>query len=270
MKFVLNKRFRGRRVVFVVVSRPERRRLRAVAPSSMAAVAALYGLRRLGRRSGVSAGEAADALPGDAIVANAMWQSTRAITIAASPEHVWPWIVQMGFPSHRAGWYTPHRLDRLTFGIKHRSADQIVPELQHLDVGDRLPDSDDWSAFFTVESVEPPHVLVLHSTRHVIKPIKTIDFSWAFVIRDLSPGTSKLFIRARANYTPRRALPFVELVIGPADFVNAGAMLRGIKRRVENATARPDPTQPAHSPTSRIRPPSRPDPPQDPTKQRET
>ena len=129
------------------------------------------------------------------------------------------------------------------FGIKHRSADRIVPELQHLDVGDRVPDSDDWSAFFTVEAVEPPHALVLHSTRHVIKPIKTIEFSWAFVIRELSPGTSKLLIRARANYTPRRALPFVEFVIGPADFVNAGAMLRGINRRVENTTARPVPTE---------------------------
>lgn len=64
MKFVLNKRFCGRRVVFVVVLRPERRRLRAVAPSSMAAATALYGLRRLGRRSRVSAGEAADGLPG--------------------------------------------------------------------------------------------------------------------------------------------------------------------------------------------------------------
>jgi hypothetical protein len=243
VKFVLNKRFRGRRIVVVAVSRPERRRLRAVASTSAAAVTVLYGLRRLGRRSGVSAGEVADALPGDAIVSNAMWQSTRAITIAASPERVWPWIVQMGFPSHRAGWYTPHWLDRLSFGIKHRSAYRIVPELQHLDVGDRVPDSDDWSAFFTVESIEPPHALVLHSTRHVIKPIKTIDFSWAFLILDLAPGTSKLFIRARANYTPRRALPFVEFVIGPADFVNAGAMLRGIKRRAEYTSARPVPTE---------------------------
>ena len=86
-------------------------------------------------------------------------------------------------------------------------------------------------------------MLVLHSTRHVIKPIKTIEFSWAFVIRELSPGTSKLLIRARANYTPRRALPFVEFVIGPADFLNAGAMLRGIKRRVENAKARAVPRE---------------------------
>ena len=35
MKFILNKRFNGRRLVFVLVSRPERHRLRSVvAPTS--------------------------------------------------------------------------------------------------------------------------------------------------------------------------------------------------------------------------------------------
>jgi hypothetical protein len=237
MKFIFNRRVRGRRVILVLVSRPERRRLRRVAAPSLGAITALYALRRLGRRSGVTATEVREALPGDEIVAEPMWQSTRAITIAAPRDQVWPWIVQMGFPSHRAGWYTPHWLDRLTFGIKQRSSDRIVPELQQLAVGDRVPDSEDWSVFFAVEQVEAPHALVLHSTRHVIGPIKTIDFSWAFVIRKVSPGTSRLLIRARTTYTPRRALPFVELVIGPADFVNAGAMLGGIKQRVENARA---------------------------------
>jgi hypothetical protein len=243
MKFILNQRFRGWRVVLVLVSQHKRRRPPTAAAVTAAAGAALYGLRRLGRRSGVTAEEAAEALPGDEIVASPKWESTRAITIAAPPEQVWPWIVQMGFPSHRAGWYTPHWLDRLTFGIKERSADRIVPELQHLAVADRVPDSDDRSVFFSVEAIEPPHTLVLHSSRHVIKPIKTIDFSWAFVIRELSPGWSRLFIRARTTYTPRRALPFVELVIGPADYLNAGAMLRGIKRRVETANGRPVPAE---------------------------
>jgi hypothetical protein len=196
-------------------------------------LAAVYALHRLGRRSGLHPGEAAAALPGDEVVARARWQSTRAITIEAPPERVWPWIVQMGFPSHRAGWYTPHWLDQLTFGIEQRSADRIVPELQQLEVGDRVPDSDDSSVYFTVAEGEPPRALVLHSTRHVIRPIRTIDFSWAFVVREIAAGRSRLLIRARADYTPGRALPFVELVIGPADFVNAGAMLRGIKQRAE-------------------------------------
>jgi hypothetical protein len=225
-------------------------------PSSLAVLAAMYMLHRLGRGSGLAPGEAADALPGDQIVAHPRWQSTRAITIDAPPEQVWPWIVQMGFPSHRAGWYTPHWLDRLTFGIRAESANRIVPELQRLDTGDRIPDSDDWSAYFTVVAIDPPHELVLYSTRHVIKPIRTINFSWAFVVRELRPGTSRLLIRARVDYTPAWAWPFVELVIGPADFVNAGAMLRGIRKRAatsrESRAARSD-----RASASRCRPSAR-------------
>ena len=202
------------------------------------ALAALYVLHRLGRASGLASGEEAAALPGDEIVPHPLWRSTRAITIDAPPEQVWPWLVQMGFPSHRAGWYTPHRLDRLTFGIEQPSADCIRPELQRLEPGERVPDSDDWSVYFTVQSVDPPHALVLFSTRHVLRPMRTIRFSWAFVTREIAPGKSRLLIRARASYTPRRAAPFVELVIGPADFVNANAMLRGIKSRVEAPVSR--------------------------------
>ena len=194
-----------------------------------------YALHRLGRRSGATDAEAAGRLPGDDLVPHPSWESTRAITVHASAAEIWPWIVQMGFPAHRAGWYTPHWLDRLTFGIEQPSADEIRPELQHLAVGDRVPDSADLSVWFTVAEVDRPHALVLHSTRHVIGPIRTIDFSWAFVVREVGPATSRVLIRARTTYTPRTAAPFVELVIGPADFVNAGAMLRGIKVRVERA-----------------------------------
>ena len=203
--------------------------------AGIALLVGAIGLHRVGRRSGVTELETHAALAGDDLVPDPMWQSTRGITIDAVPEAIWPWLAQMGFPAHRGGWYTPHLLDMLTFGIRQRSAEEIVEELQHVEEGDRIPDSADWSVFFTVARADPPHALVLHSTRHVLKPIRTIDFSWAFVVQEGSTiGQSRLFIRARARYSPRWACLFTEFVIGPADFVNAGGMLRGIKRRAES------------------------------------
>jgi hypothetical protein len=221
----------------VVVPEGDVAMTRATVALAASGLGTWYVVHRLGRRSGITETEVACALPGDGLVAQPMWQSTRAITIDAPPARVWPWIVQMGFPSHRGGWYTPHWLDRLTFGIRESSADEVRADLQQLDVGDSVPDSDDWSVYFTVASVEPPYELVLYSTRHVIKPIRTIKFTWAFVLREVAGAKTRLFIRARAYYTPRWAAPFVELVIGPADFVNAGGMLRGIKARVERRCA---------------------------------
>jgi hypothetical protein len=88
--------------------------------------------------------------------------------------------------------------------------------------------------------VDVPYALVLHSTRHVIKPIRKIDFSWAFVLRECEGDKTRLLIRARARYTPGWARPFAELVLGPADFVNVSGMLHGIRARADrSAGARP-------------------------------
>lgn len=210
------------------------RRAAALTAAALGAAA----VHRLGGRSGVDAVEATSPLPGDGCVDAPMWTSTRGITVAAPVERVWPWIVQMGYPTHRAGWYTPHLLDRLTFGIRARSSDVIRPELQHLAVGDVVPDSHDLRAFFEVVAVDPPYHLVLHSTRHVIPPIRTIDFSWAFVLRPLGPESTRLLIRARTRYTPWWARAFVEAVVGPADLVNVTGMLRGVRRRAEATPVR--------------------------------
>jgi hypothetical protein len=139
----------------------------------------------------------------------------------------------MGFPSLRGGWYTPYWLDRLQWGIAERSADRIVPELQNLEVGDRVPDSRDWSAYFTVAQLESERALVLHSTRHILKPMRSNDFTWAFVLRPKGEDATRLLIRARGRIEP----PLARIVLGPAisvgDFLNASVMLRGIRRRAE-------------------------------------
>ena len=94
----------------------------------------------------------------------------------------------MGFPRFRAGWYTPHRLDRLMWGITWRSADRIVERFQGIAVGQRVPDSPDGSVHFTVAVADPPSALVLHSTRHLLPPYSAVDFSWAFVVRPAGRG----------------------------------------------------------------------------------
>jgi hypothetical protein len=201
----------------------------------LAVTAALLVVGRLGRRSGATTDEVRARLPGDDLVPQPMWTSTRAITIEAAPADVWPWIVQMGYPSHRAGWYTPHWLDRLQWGIRERSSGQIRQDLQRLEVGDRVPDSRDWSVYFTVAGVEPERALVLHSTRHLMRPLRAIDFSWAFVLQESATGATRLIMRARVRGEPRAALVALTPLVGVGDVVNASAMLRGIKVRVESA-----------------------------------
>jgi len=146
----------------------------------------------------------------------------------------------MGFPAYRAGWYAPYWLDRVLWGTKDRSADRIVPELQDLAVGDRVPDSLDGSAYFTVVRLEPAQLLVLHSTTHVLKPYTDLSFVWIFALRDQGDRT-RLVIRARASYSPVWPAPLVKLffstVMALGDFWEAGAILGGVKRRAEGSPA---------------------------------
>ncbi len=216
-----------------------RRRVWTTALGAATAAVIAAAVDRAGRRSGATDAEVAARLPGDDIVARPTWRSTRAITVRADAAAIWPWLAQMGFPLHRGGWYTPHWLDRLMWGITARSADRVIDRLQGVAAGDRIPDSPDGSVYFTVAAAEPPTALVLHSTRHLLPPYSAVDFSWAFVVRPAGEGASRVIIRARATFVP--AWPpaltraFVWLVIGPGDLVNAGAMLRGLRRRAEGA-----------------------------------
>jgi hypothetical protein len=196
-------------------------------------------LVRLGRRSGATRREARMPLPGDDIVAQPRWQSTRAISIDAPPSAVWPWVVQMGFPPYRAGWYTPHALDRLMWGDRPRSADTVVAELQGLRVGDKVPDSADWSVYYDVLEVEPYRHLLLHSVRHVFGPVASSDFTWVFVLRPVGGASTRLIIRARVAYEPLWSAVVIEPLLDGGDFLNVSFMMRGIRQRAERPPVPP-------------------------------
>ena len=193
-----------------------------------------------GRSTRATRDERRRRLPGDDLVVGPMWQLTRAVTIAVRPDEVWPWLIQMGHPTRRAGWYTPYWFDRMVWGIRERSADALIPELQALRAGDRIPDSRDGSAYFTVETIDPHRALVLLSTTHPLPVYTDVRFSWAFALADFDART-RLVVRARIGCQPLVPASIAQPVFGAmlrlGDLIEAGAMLRGIKQRAEAPTA---------------------------------
>jgi hypothetical protein len=192
-------------------------------------------LHHLGRAYGSTRHERLGALPGDELVEDAQVVATHAVTLAAPPEAVWPWLLQVGW--HRAGWYTSRWVDRMFFPDNLPSADRIVPELQHLDVGDFVPDgAPDTECGFVVVAVEPERHLVLHSTSHLPlawrrRAIAGVDWTWAFVLRPESDGT-RLVFRWRAHTRPWWLTLGAHAFLLPADFVMSRSMLSGLARRV--------------------------------------
>jgi hypothetical protein len=190
-------------------------------------------------RWGARPDEASTSLPGDDFVPDATYVTTRAITVQAPAEAIWPWLVQLG--QGRAGFYTYDRLEQVV-GAAIRSADHIVPELQQLAVGDTVNLSPVGGP--KVALLDPGHALVLFETMDLrsgqsipsLPPTRwAMDWSWLFMLRPMSNGATRLLIRTRGNYRPHRLLaPAMAILLEPVHFVMERGMLLGIKRRAEH------------------------------------
>ena len=86
-------------------------------------------------RWGATDQEVGDSLPGDDLVPNADMIATRAITIRAAADQVWPWIAQLG--QGRGGFYSYDRLENLV-GCNIHSSNRILLEWQDIKVGDEI------------------------------------------------------------------------------------------------------------------------------------
>jgi hypothetical protein len=68
-------------------------------------------------------------LPSDELVTRPTFNATRAITIAAPPEEIWPWLVQVGLT--RAGWYSYDILDNPEPRPRRRHPDEPRRQTGH-------------------------------------------------------------------------------------------------------------------------------------------
>lgn len=195
-------------------------------------------------------------LPGDEVVPNPVASETRGITIDAPPEHVWPWLVQMGFG--RAGWYSYDRLDQ-----RGKSAEGIVEAWQRLAVGDVLPTHP--GGGFEVAAIDPGRTLVLRSDTALVSAQvaafaerqaggdtasttagvaasgallgatpQQFAASWAFVIEPETGGRSRLIERFRVWYGDAGMASHVVMpAVGFGVFVMMQRQMLGIRARAE-------------------------------------
>jgi hypothetical protein len=193
-------------------------------------------LRSLARELGASASDPDRwSLPGDERLLDAAAQLTHTVDVAATPEAIWPWIVQMG--GRRAGFYS---LDLLDNG-GHRSAREVHAEWQRLAVGDVIPATPDGADGFEVLAIEAPRGLVLgglydvESRRQLAfgahRPEHFWHVTWAFALEPLDARSTRILVRARAAFAPTqgRHATWMRAVHSVMQTVQ----LRNLARRVE-------------------------------------
>jgi hypothetical protein len=193
--------------------------LDAVSGLPLFAIAPLY--RHWHLRWGATDHEVQGPMLGDELVPKASFAATRAITIDAPPELVWPWIVQMGY--RRAGFYTYDLLDNAGFD----SADRILEQYQPPRIGDWMPMAKkvNNTTAFKVKAFAINQWLLWE------KP----DSTWAWKLVPLEGGRTRLISRLKQRYaweTPGSAiLSLVLLEFG--DFPMMRRVMKGIKARAE-------------------------------------
>jgi hypothetical protein len=215
----------------------KRTNVRRIALAFGAGTAYVFALRPTLLCWGATYREAGARYPGDDLIENATSRSTMATSLPAPPEAVWPWLVQMG--NDRAGWYSWDLLDN----GGRPSTDRIVPEWQDLAVGDRVPAVPSGEIYFRVEVLDPGRTLVLRSDLELPSgrsvdprgplPRAYSDGIWAFHLRPLPDGCTRLIVRTRGRGEPSAANRLFAWLFGePAHFIMQQRQFRNLRRRV--------------------------------------
>lgn len=167
---------------------------------------------------GASSAEVQRHLPGDCLVERPTFDATRAITIAAPPERIFPWLLQVGV--HRAGWYSYDLLDNLG----RPSARAVLPQFQQVEPGDILPMSPDGKHGMRVHSLNWPHEMIWGTPG---------DTSWVWVLEPAPDGTTRLITRVRSRYRWTSPTILFSVLLELSDVWMMRRMLLNLRERIE-------------------------------------
>ena len=179
-------------------------------------------------RWGATDNEVAAWYHGDDLVPTPRYVYSRAVTVNATPEEIYPWLLQMG--AERGGMYSYSWFETNVLRCELINADRIHEEWQNLNVGDKVkmcPGT--WGPpAYEVAQLDPNLAIVLgHQDKG-----KWTDV-WQFVLVPQEDGTTRLVARGRTSMTG-----LLWDVIRPGQFIMERGMLLGIKERAEGVAAR--------------------------------
>lgn len=174
-------------------------------------------------RWGASDAETTASLTGDELVPSPRISYTRAISINAAPEEIYPWIVQLG--AERGGMYSYEWFETNMLRCELINADRIHAEWQDLKVGDQVKMCPGVSGPppYEVALIEPDQAIVLGHRENG----SWIEV-WQFSLIPQVDGSTRFILRSR-----NAAQGWFWDVIRPGEFIMARGMLLGIKERAE-------------------------------------
>jgi hypothetical protein len=188
-------------------------------------------------RWGATDEEVQRTLPGDELVPNPAFVTTRAVTINAPPEAIYPWLLQLGVD--RGGMYSYLWVENWLLRLNVQNTDEIRSEWQQVKVGDFLrftpPD-------YPLNPGPGVYVMALEPNRALIgcfgmenEPPQTpcVASTWQFVLEAQSTGSTRLILRGRNPATDSTFAMVASKVFYGFAFYMERKMLLEIKERAE-------------------------------------
>jgi hypothetical protein len=196
----------------------------AIAIATLAAIGLLL-VRPWHARWGATEFDVRRAMPGDDAVPFPFASATRALTVEAPPDEIWPWVLELVQTAAEAN--ERHWIERL---IPRKGRGSFLPPREDLQVGE-------------VVNLGPPGlgrplmVQQLAPGRHLLLGNQPTT-AWCLGFYPVAARSTRLVLRTRVHRThwPARLLDIV--AIEPGAFLVARKILTGVKDRVESAATR--------------------------------
>jgi len=172
------------------------------------------------RKAGTRHDESTRPLPGDDLIASPNFEMTRAISIDAAPEAVWPWIAQIG--RNGTGFYG---LDMLT--------NQGVPSAAYLRSDLPTPQKDEvLDGGLRILGIDPERYLLYGGFDLPTPTGDTTERTTLLLLERSENNKTRLLVRTR-GYTYGIFGPVYNLFYELADYWHGMAQLKNIRQRAE-------------------------------------